>query len=374
MGEVTARAAATEARDLSRASRSHTPARGLPIATAIQRPSSTRRRRGALPMPTPRRRPQLPSPESRASPLRSGGREEAFDQRSNGPTDPRAHLQRLRGAAVTDADPSAPATASDPSHLEGDRGARMAFAQVSAHRGSPARGRAWPSRLASLLRARAALGNGDVAGALRTSRPPRRSHLRRAWVLAASLAASVKDTRKAIALSERDSGSQGESRGALSRASPSSSATRPRWPRGHAAQSAFSGIASHLRARAVARRRGGGSRRCRHSELSPSPQRGAARGYPTKKAGASTWSWPPREGRRTLGVSCAATTQDRASARIDLSTRVLGTGRRAESGVARALQRDSTGLPKVSAASRSAVSLAVLRTTSTRSRSVAPAR
>lgn len=135
------------------------------------------------------------------------------------PSDPRAHLQRFCEAlAVAESDmETPPALPKIPIPPDAKEIAPLskAFAQVAAHRGAPVKGsRPAGSLYESVLRARAALGAGDVAGAI--------AHLQAlkgtsqlaggaGWLISV-LAAARKDTRgKAIeALRDGLSGSHGD--------------------------------------------------------------------------------------------------------------------------------------------------------------------
>lgn len=134
------------------------------------------------------------------------------------PSDPRAHLQRFCEAlAASDADPSAPAALPRiPLPSSGDIAPLgRAFAQVAAHRNvSTKTARPAGTTYESLLRARSALGKGDVAAALTNlaaigADPNVAGGV--GW-LSSSLAASKKETRpKAIeALKGVISGSHGD--------------------------------------------------------------------------------------------------------------------------------------------------------------------
>jgi hypothetical protein len=134
------------------------------------------------------------------------------------PSDPRAHLQRFCEAlAATDADPSSPAQLPRMPlpDAKGIAPLGKAFTQVAANRGVPLKGARTPGSLyESLLRARAALSAGDVAGTL-ANLEALRSDAKLAggagW-LSASLAASKQETRaKAVdALKSVIAGSQGD--------------------------------------------------------------------------------------------------------------------------------------------------------------------
>lgn len=131
------------------------------------------------------------------------------------PSDPRAHVHRfcegLAAEGAAEGPPSLKVRLPDAPELAP---LAAACAQVAAHRGAPARGRAAPATgYEALLRARALLAGGDVAGAITSLQPLRDTSLAKgsAW-LVASLAAARKDTRPAAAQALRSvaSGSHGD--------------------------------------------------------------------------------------------------------------------------------------------------------------------
>jgi tetratricopeptide (TPR) repeat protein len=205
--EATARTIAAEARDL---------APSLPLAQRQLRGLLDREGDSkavlevldaeARVMPTPASRAHSILLAAEVARLRLGeaeGAKKRFEQAARIlPSDPRAHLQRFCEAlAAPDPDPQAPAElpriplpdARDLVPLG------KAFAQVAAHRGLPVKSNRLPGSLyESLLRARAALGRADVAGALtniETLRNAPELAGGAGWI-ASAFAASRPETRK----------------------------------------------------------------------------------------------------------------------------------------------------------------------------------
>lgn len=117
------------------------------------------------------------------------------------PSDPRAHVHRFCEALASDGVEAQALTKLRLPDAPELAPLGAAYAQVAAHRGAPARGRAAPATgYEVLLRARALLEAGDVAGAIACLSPLKKSSIANGagWLIAA-LAAARKETRPAAA-------------------------------------------------------------------------------------------------------------------------------------------------------------------------------